>query len=176
MLKPLSAKRYYFDLVNGDTVASDEEGVELPDIQSVREEAAHALAALARSLPSEIDSRNVADSEPSLGSFDRMVNQEMSWRQVGDWTNCADLERDADREPSLAAPENHIVPSPLCLIPREFRSTSGNQNNWVRGNSDDREENAADDPELDEAEGGVGDQDGLYEQCSYKAFNSGDNS
>jgi hypothetical protein len=53
-------RRYFFDLVSGDAVAPDEEGMELPDIQSVQEEAAHALAALAKSLPPEIDCRNVA--------------------------------------------------------------------------------------------------------------------
>jgi hypothetical protein len=53
-------RRYFFDLVDGDTVAPDEEGLELPDIRSVQEEAAHALAALVASLPSNIDSQQVA--------------------------------------------------------------------------------------------------------------------
>jgi hypothetical protein len=43
--------RYYFDLVDGDDIASDEEGVDLPNIRSAQEEAAFALAAMARELP-----------------------------------------------------------------------------------------------------------------------------
>jgi hypothetical protein len=53
-------KRYFFDLVNAGTVAPDEEGLKLPDIRSVQEEAARALASLAASLPPESDSRHVA--------------------------------------------------------------------------------------------------------------------
>jgi hypothetical protein len=40
--------RYYFDLRDGDDLAPDEEGVELPDIEHVQEEAALALAQMAR--------------------------------------------------------------------------------------------------------------------------------
>jgi hypothetical protein len=43
-------KRYYFDLVESNIGSFDEEGIELPDIQSVQEEAALALAALAKEL------------------------------------------------------------------------------------------------------------------------------
>jgi hypothetical protein len=43
---------YYFDLVDGEEVACDEEGVDLPDMRSVQEEAAFALAAMAGQLPS----------------------------------------------------------------------------------------------------------------------------
>jgi hypothetical protein len=40
--------RYYFDLRDGDDLAVDEEGVELQDIELVREEAARSLADMAR--------------------------------------------------------------------------------------------------------------------------------
>ena len=41
-LPPQPLKRYYFDYF-GDAIASDEEGVELPDIKAAQEEAIHAL-------------------------------------------------------------------------------------------------------------------------------------
>jgi hypothetical protein len=41
-------KRYFFDLRDGDHLAPDEEGVELPDIERVQEEAALALAAMTK--------------------------------------------------------------------------------------------------------------------------------
>jgi hypothetical protein len=40
--------RYFFDLRKGDEVAIDEEGVELPTIEAVQEEAARSLADVAR--------------------------------------------------------------------------------------------------------------------------------
>ncbi len=40
--------RYYFDLLDGDVLASDEEGIELPDFQAVQAEAAKSLADMAR--------------------------------------------------------------------------------------------------------------------------------
>ena len=40
--------RYYFDMRQGDEIASDEEGLELPTIESVQEEAARSLADMAR--------------------------------------------------------------------------------------------------------------------------------
>jgi hypothetical protein len=40
--------RYYFDLRDGDELARDKDGVELPNITRVQEEAAKALADLAR--------------------------------------------------------------------------------------------------------------------------------
>jgi hypothetical protein len=42
--------RYFFDLRDGDELAVDEEGVELPNLQRVQEEAAASLAELAREL------------------------------------------------------------------------------------------------------------------------------
>jgi hypothetical protein len=47
--------RYYFDLVIGKEVSSDEEGLELPDARAAQEEAALALAEMARELPSDVD-------------------------------------------------------------------------------------------------------------------------
>jgi hypothetical protein len=44
----MALKRYYFDLRDGNALAPDEEGVELPDIESVQEEAALSLADMAR--------------------------------------------------------------------------------------------------------------------------------
>jgi hypothetical protein len=41
-------RRYFFDLRDGNAFAADEEGVELPDIESVQEEAALSLADMAR--------------------------------------------------------------------------------------------------------------------------------
>lgn len=40
--------RYYFDLRDGDCLAPDEEGVDLPDLVAVQNEAARAIADLAR--------------------------------------------------------------------------------------------------------------------------------
>lgn len=40
--------RYYFDLRDGDYLAPDEEGVDLPDLVAVQNEAARAIADLAR--------------------------------------------------------------------------------------------------------------------------------
>ena len=45
MDRPSEKQRYYFDLVNGENISFDEEGMELPDIQAALEEAALALAA-----------------------------------------------------------------------------------------------------------------------------------
>lgn len=40
--------RYYFDLRDGDYLAPDEEGIDLPDLVAVQNEAARAIADLAR--------------------------------------------------------------------------------------------------------------------------------
>jgi uncharacterized protein YfcZ (UPF0381/DUF406 family) len=44
----MQAIRYYFDTRQEDEIASDEEGLELPTIESVQEEAARSLADMAR--------------------------------------------------------------------------------------------------------------------------------
>ena len=43
-------RRYYFDLVDGSDVSPNEEGMELPDVQSAQEEAALALAGLTKEM------------------------------------------------------------------------------------------------------------------------------
>src|SRR5579859_5961149 len=48
MNSPFAKQRYYFDMLDGENASFDEDGMELPDIQSVQEEAALALAALAK--------------------------------------------------------------------------------------------------------------------------------
>jgi hypothetical protein len=40
--------RYYFDIREGENIAPDEEGLELPSIERVQEEAARSLADVAR--------------------------------------------------------------------------------------------------------------------------------
>lgn len=40
--------RYYFDLLDGDILAVDEEGLELPNLQAAQAEAAKSLADMAR--------------------------------------------------------------------------------------------------------------------------------
>ena len=42
--------RYYFDMIEGDEIATDEAGMELPDIAAAQEEAAIALAAWAKAM------------------------------------------------------------------------------------------------------------------------------
>ena len=42
--------RYYFDLREGDSLAVDQEGMELPDVHAALEEAARSLADMAREL------------------------------------------------------------------------------------------------------------------------------
>jgi hypothetical protein len=51
-------KRYYFDIRDGDGLAPDEEGLELPDIEAVQQEAALSPADLARDAV-RISRRNV---------------------------------------------------------------------------------------------------------------------
>jgi hypothetical protein len=41
-------KRYYFDLREGDTLAVDDDGLELPNLQAVQVEAARSLVDMAR--------------------------------------------------------------------------------------------------------------------------------
>ena len=40
--------RYFFDIRDGDNLAVDEEGMELPDIEAAQEEAARSLADMTR--------------------------------------------------------------------------------------------------------------------------------
>ena len=48
--------RYYFDLRNGDEIAPDEEGLELPSIARAQEEAARFLTDLARDVATHASS------------------------------------------------------------------------------------------------------------------------
>jgi hypothetical protein len=41
-------KHYYFDLRDGEALAPDEEGIDLPNIEAVQEEAAKCLADMAK--------------------------------------------------------------------------------------------------------------------------------
>ena len=93
------------------------------------------------------------EGEPCLGSFDRIINQEKSYRG-GSCEVDAELDS-ADDEPSLGASE-HYHP--------------GNQSFWGCGGSDDREDDAGDNREHDEAESGIADEDGLREQCGYQVL------
>jgi len=56
--------RYYFDLRDGDELVPDEEGMELPYIEAVQNEAAQALVDLARDIikagPSTGETRKLA--------------------------------------------------------------------------------------------------------------------
>jgi hypothetical protein len=47
--------RYYFDIREGEDFAPDEEGLELPSIQAVQEEAARSLADMARDSIRKVD-------------------------------------------------------------------------------------------------------------------------
>ena len=44
----MGMRRYFFDLRDGDGIVPDEEGMELPSLDAVQEEAARALADMAR--------------------------------------------------------------------------------------------------------------------------------
>ncbi len=92
------------------------------------------------------DDEEGADTEPSLGSFDRMVDQSKAWRQnAGELCFSIDAEQDdADNEPSLGSVGDvHL-----------------DQERWAAGNSRDLE--------LDGAESGIADQDGLDEQVPFR--------
>ncbi|MCK1447248.1 hypothetical protein IVB34_40190 [Bradyrhizobium sp. 2] len=88
------------------------------------------------------------DTEPSLGSFDRMTNQEKSYRQV---SHCAFLpvdgeKDDADDEPSLGSCEPSLG--------------GYDQTRWAAGDRRDLES--------DPTESGIGDHDGLLEQIGWR--------
>jgi hypothetical protein len=93
------------------------------------------------------------DAEPSLGSFDRMINQEKAWRTVDrnpdiyGWSGGVDNELDdCDYEPSLGSLDHDHHP---------------NQERWAAGGRRDIE--------LDDAEAsGIGDHDGLDEQVPFQ--------
>jgi hypothetical protein len=55
-------KRYFFDLRDGETLAADEEGVELPNLQRAQEEAARSLAEMARERGFDADAGGAHDA------------------------------------------------------------------------------------------------------------------
>lgn len=102
-------------------------------------------------LEDDDDREEVGDGEPSLGSFDRVTNQEKSWR--GNGVADVDAELDAaDEEPALGSIDCH---SP------EQRS----QEHWAAGGRRDLE--------LDDAESGIGDIDGVLEQVGTQDWQRG---
>jgi hypothetical protein len=71
------------------------------------------------------------DTEPSLGSFDRMSNQIKAWQTTGFCNAEIDAELDrCDDEPSLGSCDG-----PGRLMPCGM----GGQEYWARGNTDERE-------------------------------------
>ena len=49
--------RYYFDLMDSDGIITDDEGMELPSMQRVQEEAARSLAGMARDAVVRLDGK-----------------------------------------------------------------------------------------------------------------------
>jgi hypothetical protein len=58
-------------------------------------------------LDGDDDREEGGDSEPSLGSFDRMTNHEKSYRQVYGGYAASEVDAEADDEPSLGAAEHY---------------------------------------------------------------------
>ena len=54
-------RRYFFDIYDGDDCVADDEGMELPDIASVQDEAAQSLADIARNVSGK--------AKPSMGNM-----------------------------------------------------------------------------------------------------------
>jgi hypothetical protein len=52
--------RYYFDIVEGDLIAVDEEGLELPTLEAAELEATRSLANIARDIQIGVEDRNIA--------------------------------------------------------------------------------------------------------------------
>jgi hypothetical protein len=102
------------------------------------------------------DLEEVGDDEPSLGTFDRIMDQTKSSRQNvyrSGWMDAPppiDTEQDgADAEPALGSLDQH-----------------DNQEQWAAGDRRDREQ--------DGGEPGIGDLDGLQEQIARKTGSAGD--
>lgn len=106
-------------------------------------------------LEEDDDREEGGDAEPSLGSFDRITDQEKSYRQVSFWClpSGGDLEQDdCDSEPSLGSSDG-------------WSGEHASQENWASGGRDDRE----DDP----TENGIADRDGLVEQVGSQDWQRG---
>jgi hypothetical protein len=52
--------RYYFDIRDGESIAVDEEGLELPDLTAAEVEAAQSLGDLAKDTPPGTESHHMA--------------------------------------------------------------------------------------------------------------------
>lgn len=52
--------RYYFDIPDGESIAVDEEGLELPDLRAAEIEAARSLAHMAKDMPPSTERHHVA--------------------------------------------------------------------------------------------------------------------
>jgi hypothetical protein len=124
-----------------------------PAIGRLRKEARDEIDRLVRFLDDtenhmEREPEDEADDsklEPSLGSFERVLDQSKAWQQRGEFCSGDDVEQDeADAEPSLGS----------------VGDLHFNQENWAAGKRDDRE--------LDDAESGISDQDGLDEQVPFR--------
>jgi hypothetical protein len=142
--------------------------------QRERETALHTLARLRKEASAEIhrllafldasdpyvateieddgDDEDGGDAEPSLGSFDRMTNQEKSYRETfyAVYSGPDAEQDDADAEPSLGSIGMHA---------------HSDQENWAMGDRRDVEQ--------DPAESGIGDFDGLAEQLGSQDWQQG---
>jgi hypothetical protein len=104
------------------------------------------------------DEGDDSDTEPALGSFDRMTDQSKAWRQsAGELCFSIDAEQDdADNE------DDGISEPSLGSI----GDVHFDQGRWAFGNPCDLE--------LDDAESsGIGDQDGLLEQVGTQDWQQG---
>ena len=104
----------------------------------------------ATELEDDEDLEQVGDDEPSLGSFERMLDQSKSYVAVQGEVICGtDAELDnSNNEPSLGSLDhNH------------------GQDQWAAGDRRDREQ--------DLAESGIGDLDGLLEQVGTQDWQDG---
>ena len=60
--------RYYFDLMDSDGIVTDDEGMELPSMQRVQEEAARSLAGMARDAVVRRDGKATHHDEEAAGN------------------------------------------------------------------------------------------------------------
>lgn len=98
----------------------------------------------------DADFEDDGGGEPSLGSFDGLLNQTKAWRTPLVSADADTELDDCDREPSLATPED--------------MNGSQDQRLWEYGCRKDLEDDAGSNPELDPGESGIADLDGMREQ------------
>jgi len=115
------------------------------------------------------------DMEPYLAGFSGNGDDREGDDEEKEGDGNADAEDGGDEEPSLAGLNcTSFRMTPVSNINEttqrfkypyaERRSDEGSQLHWSAGRSDDREENADDEPQLDPAETGYGDLEGMREQ------------